>query len=506
MSINILFPEFILSKAICDLRQALDELRQFDENLPEVRDRVTHITRKEYKDHVEVFQRPWYVEYPPCYKMLYRLLRLEIPGSGTVIPPSKHEMEEPNPSRIHQDFQPRFSSRRYSTGSIPNDTTRSFPPACPESPGNKKFTTESPVQKSPQSRNQNTTSPPAPPAIRVLVHNSPRKWTAVHSYYAQMGGILTIPAWDRWFEFDLDLFVTSTKLTSQYEWDDSSEHPLKHLRLSREDIEDKSKADSMLKCLAIFQIMWLVLNATVRAATGLHVTQLEIATVAFATVAILTYLASWWKPKDVSEATEILHPCSGRWIHQADVVTLSQWFRFLGSKDDLAYERPRRSVPNDLIFEASSMAFLLSISSLLFGGLHCVAWNFEFPSQAELVAWRIGCATIAVLPAIALAFSTLLASILSSRHARYMHAAEELDLHRCPSPESLPTAVIDWMMKQERSMPTIRRAARYISTISYIFYPAARLLTIVLLFTSLRSLPADVYQVDPWVNFLPKIS
>lgn len=41
MAINILFPEFILSKAICDLRQALDELRQFDENLPKIRDRIT---------------------------------------------------------------------------------------------------------------------------------------------------------------------------------------------------------------------------------------------------------------------------------------------------------------------------------------------------------------------------------------------------------------------------------------------------------------------------------
>ncbi|KAH9235794.1 hypothetical protein K456DRAFT_1832154 [Colletotrichum gloeosporioides 23] len=367
MSINILFPEFILSKAICDLRQALDELRQFDENLP----------------------------------------------------------------------------------------------------------------KSPQSRNQNTASPPAPPAIRVLVHNSPRKWTVVHSYYAQMGGILTISAWNDPPWFDPDFILTSIRLTSQYEWADSSEHPLKHLRLSREEIEDKSKADSMLKCLAIFQIMWLILNVTVRAATGLHVTQLEIATVAFATVAILTYLASWWKPKDVSEATGILHPCGGHWKHEPDVVTLSQWFRYPGSKDGLRFERrPQHRVPDDLIFEASSMAFLLSISSLLFGGLHCVAWNFEFPSQAELVAWRIGCATIAVLPAIALAFTTLLASVFSSWHARYIYAVEQLDLH----------------------------PARYISTISYTFYPAARLLTIVLLFTSLRSLPADVYQVDPWVNFLPKIS
>lgn len=33
MAITILFPEFIFSKAVCDLRLALEELREFDEHL-----------------------------------------------------------------------------------------------------------------------------------------------------------------------------------------------------------------------------------------------------------------------------------------------------------------------------------------------------------------------------------------------------------------------------------------------------------------------------------------
>lgn len=56
----------------------------------------------------------------------------------------------------------------------------------------------------------------------------------------------------------------------------------------------------MLKRLAVSQVVWIIVNVIVRYATGLRVPHIEIATVAFAIMAVLIYLANWWKPKDTS--------------------------------------------------------------------------------------------------------------------------------------------------------------------------------------------------------------
>lgn len=466
-----------------------------------------------------------------------------------------------------------------------------------------------------------------------------------------MGGILKCTVYDPWVPSYKPL--TATKLTSQYEWNIDTEHPLKHLELSHDDIQDKGKANSLLKSLAILQITWLVLNMAVRAATGLHVTQLEIATVAFAVVATLTYFASWWKPKDVSEPTRIRHSCHGEWITAPRIVKLSQstvspWLAVNPRLSRKSQEK--RRIRNDLAWmgaEDLSMVIWLAISSLLFGGLHCIAWNFDFPSQAELVAWRICCAIIATLPGIALAFGTLSIHIKNGLTTWSLKVfTEEFDklptmsqdwwervLHPCffyldrntleTYILSIPAGKMTWSQLLSEVPPGIpintsgslqEISSEYasflghyqrlrhlwakafedgkldseeiqelrwvcsttahswlevgpnfrgfwqqfemfvsnsandpklgaqdslgiekvlqvlgivsteidnrwnefyqivyqmplvVSTTTYVLYPVARLLTILLLFTSLRSLPGDVHQVTPWVNFLPKIS
>lgn len=116
-----------------------------------------------------------------------------------------------------------------------------------------------------------------------------------------MGGLVSF-TWDH-FDMNKDVeIITTSKLTLR-ETDPKDEHHLERLILEKEDIEDKSKADWLLKTLAILQITWLVLNVIVRHDTGLPISQVEVATVAFATMAVLTYRANWWKPKDVSRPT-----------------------------------------------------------------------------------------------------------------------------------------------------------------------------------------------------------
>ncbi|KAF7293065.1 hypothetical protein MIND_01205900 [Mycena indigotica] len=71
------------------------------------------------------------------------------------------------------------------------------------------------------------------------------------------------------------------------------------------EIKDKSKADLLSKLLALAQLLWFVLQIMMRVATGLPLSELEIATVAFAFIPLCT----WWfwkdKPKDVGEAIRL---------------------------------------------------------------------------------------------------------------------------------------------------------------------------------------------------------
>ncbi|KAF3761385.1 hypothetical protein M406DRAFT_281352, partial [Cryphonectria parasitica EP155] len=221
-----------------------------------------------------------------------------------------------------------------------------------------------------------------------------QKWTAVHSYYAQMGGLLKLhyilhgPAYS---------VFTACMLTPQYKWNKNSDHPLVHLVLSKDDIQDKSKADWLLKGIAVLQITWLIVSVAARHTTKLPITQLEIATVAFAIMAVAIYLASWWKPKDVSRPTVLQGGYDGYFaegvIHRTQRLTLRLLSPTRAADESKSREESYcERVQNDVVWMGGNnppMFVLMAISSMVFGGLHCLAWNFDFPTRVELICWRV---------------------------------------------------------------------------------------------------------------------
>ncbi|KAJ4420458.1 hypothetical protein N0V82_004335 [Gnomoniopsis sp. IMI 355080] len=207
-----------------------------------------------------------------------------------------------------------------------------------------------------------------------------------------------------------------------------------HLVLGEQDIKDKSKADSLAKGLAVLQITWLVVNLIARGVAGLPITQLEIATASFAVVAILTYMANMWKPKDISQPTILPGLPAG--VPIASEVDHSQ-----SLKDRLLSRnpssKPQSRIQNDSVWLEGDVPVifgLMSLSSLLFGGLHCIAWNYEFPSLVERDCWRVASLTSALLPLFVLALSLfsnyisngLLESRLLSAFRAHIRPWEEL--------------------------------------------------------------------------------
>lgn len=62
------------------------------------------------------------------------------------------------------------------------------------------------------------------------------------------------------------------------------------------------------------------------------------------------------------------------------------------------------------------------------------------------------------------------------------------------------------MVEMKQLERACTRASTFLTICSGIVYACARLTIVVLLFTSLRSVPEGVYLNTPWTRFLPNIS
>ncbi|KAJ7117540.1 hypothetical protein C8R44DRAFT_559740, partial [Mycena epipterygia] len=70
-------------------------------------------------------------------------------------------------------------------------------------------------------------------------------------------------------------------------------------QVEAEDISDKSKGDTLCKGVALLQGLWFVTQCLARISQHLPVTQLEVATLAFALINVFIWSLWWAKPLDV---------------------------------------------------------------------------------------------------------------------------------------------------------------------------------------------------------------
>ncbi|KAH6875317.1 hypothetical protein BKA58DRAFT_119073 [Alternaria rosae] len=127
----------------------------------------------------------------------------------------------------------------------------------------------------------------------------PHAWTDTHSLFAIMGGFV-IDLGDKDIRISdhatrLALSVHSIKFIAKYA-------PETFSRISQSAIQDKSKANTVVKFLACFQASWFCAQCINRAAGGLSVSLLELNTAVHTVCALTLYLFLWWdKPLDVEE-------------------------------------------------------------------------------------------------------------------------------------------------------------------------------------------------------------
>jgi len=139
----------------------------------------------------------------------------------------------------------------------------------------------------------------------------------------------------------------------------------------------------------------------------------------------------------------------------------------------------------------SLLFFGLPVVAAIFGALHCIAWNFHFPSHIEQLLWRIGSLTITLIPLVPYVFYAV------------GFAIEFLQKFLDGFPFiSLPRTVKNVL---EAVGMTLLVIIAFLGGAGLVAYMLARLLLLMQAIMLLRKQPESAFYAINWSNFLPHI-
>ena len=371
---------------------------------------------------------------------------------------------------------------------------------------------------------------------RSVQRESPTKrqqWTIREAFFAEMGGFrlqsLDYPP------FPIDAEQILYLVSRGY-----MELPSVDCRY----IEDKNKADGLLRSLTLCQTLWFLVSMVGRWVQGLVTTGLELTTVSFALCSCMTAFVWWYKPADVFvpevlkndiKIDDILQAERVKldgWTHTPlDFINHREWFGSIACSNyvhvltSLGVKLGSDVTPIDRIPDTWSkevsrgQQWLCVALCMVFLSVFFVAWRHDFPSEVEKILWRIAACTMTISPLLVL----LLAEI-----DRYWPGFTKPSSND-PSPEKVVTEPSRSDPDREESPPSERGPGRlsrvldnmrnnsprqdaalsmslkamiplYIAALAYI---VARIYIMIADFVELRSLPLSAYDTVEWQEFWP---
>ncbi|KAF8838780.1 hypothetical protein BDN67DRAFT_831702 [Paxillus ammoniavirescens] len=302
-------------------------------------------------------------------------------------------------------------------------------------------------------------------AGRIRDDFSDQKWTRTHGFFALMGGFVV--------QKDGEEKTVRTIRGLQclkLKGGTIGVHP------TRKQINDRSKSDGLGNMILVLQLLWFVLQVIARGSNHIAITLLEIDTLALAVLSLPLFFFWYSKPmaaayphvfywKDVQRASSSLDGASdGQTLLWEDIVASNErsWRNEIGGKglDDDDGKLDGKDTVDDGM---EPCMVVMLIVWVIFGGLHLIAWNFQFPSQAEKIIWRVASLTLITSPCI-LSLCTVL----------------EKAAGRAIFPQNI------W---------------RYLVSLGIV----ARLALLITMLASLRDLPASAYQTVSWTSSAPHL-
>ncbi|KAF8646096.1 hypothetical protein AX16_007383 [Volvariella volvacea WC 439] len=247
--------------------------------------------------------------------------------------------------------------------------------------------------------------------------------------------------------------------------------------ISEEEIQDKAKGDFLSKLVVIIQTSWFVVQCIARHAQGLVITELELVTLAFATLNVITYFLWWSKP--LNAGYPIYFKKDGSRTSGPMKIAKDN----LGVSDRGGYskENPGRYGAGISDRGTPDMAVQETIFRNVFSLMRDVRgypgqrFAFLFPTVIERDMWRVSSIIVTVEPA--LIAGDVFLNWVNDEHPRF---------------ETLIVFI---------GVP-IEFLAVFIGPILYI---AARVVLLVLSLFSLRDLPPSAHQNVQWSDYIPHI-
>ncbi|KAJ6582528.1 hypothetical protein DFH09DRAFT_1309486 [Mycena vulgaris] len=256
-------------------------------------------------------------------------------------------------------------------------------------------------------------------------------------------------------------------------------------KIRAEEIADKSKGDALSKGVALAQGLWFTTQCLARVHQHLAITELEVATLAFAVANVFIWLLWWGKPLHVQLPIIIgpptpldappRYPCR---LPQLSRFVYAICGTFSEDKDDydpgLSTSVPSFWSPTlDENFRLGTMG-ITALAGSVFGAIHCTVWTSDFPTTAEMWIWRSGSLIIAAIPVV-----TFLAFLCIT-----------IDETAFEKTKLGSIILIIWGFVYLGSIP---------------IYIAARLILIALPLAALRSLPPSALTNVNWSTYIPHI-
>jgi len=284
-------------------------------------------------------------------------------------------------------------------------------------------------------------------------------------------------------------------------------------RISKAEIEDKSKGDTLSKGFVVVQTSWFVTQCIARGVQRLPITELELVTLAFAVLNFVIYVLWWDKPLNVQCGVRVykkrnteepvddggVEAVVGFWIALRDalselpaaIIRAKQdtdavgWLSHIvfwpttkivqvirgvnpseNSENSESTYRVRTFYPEEWSGSALWGTFVVMAITLTFGSIHCIGWTFHFPSNTERTLWRAASVCIIGVPIMYLSLALLMFYV---------------------------------------RRPFMLWATIYLARFLLILYTLSRLVLLVLPFMCLRSLPLAAYHVVNWTSLIPHL-
>ncbi|KAF8642793.1 hypothetical protein AX16_009426 [Volvariella volvacea WC 439] len=292
-------------------------------------------------------------------------------------------------------------------------------------------------------------------ARRIARANKHRGWTSTHGFFIQMGGLV---------QRKQTREGTTYEVLCTTEYRDNEDRNMKSVKIPcipEKEIQDHGKGDLLAKAIVVVQNTWFVAQCIARHVQGLVLTEIELVTLAFATLNVFMYGLWWNKPLNIGypiyfdeDGNRVDGPLAmidrpdddegqvrkwgGAWYERVwrsiSGYGVGCWSVLESVKESWNNYRKEYGVFAVIVVPFSSVflpfwhmmtqtdvknrptsihpfyaakmdykdedlaIFYGSMIGVVFGGIHLIGWNYLFPTTSELWLWRASSLVLTIVP------------------------------------------------------------------------------------------------------------